>query len=229
MDSCHVRYPSRPVHHPVADGDARRRVRAAYNTMAMEAHGRYQYPNQPHGLLCLSDDTEIVTPNWRDECALILANWPSDYGLLNLSETTATQTYGHMPTRGEIIESPSTLAFVATLVPSSVWSRFSGLDERFVGYGMDDTDFDLRLLHAGLRIGVVGGVTIKHTGTVAYQRANGGWEGVQRLCGISYDRFYEKWGLAVPENREMKFFGTEEHLNRSVCGCAKDVDNGKVG
>jgi hypothetical protein len=169
-------------------------------------------------LIVLGDDTEMITPCWLTECERLLSAWPSDFGLLNLSEPTTEQTYG---TSSPLIHAHTTLAWMATLVPRRVWDQIGEWDERFAGYGFDDTDYCLRLLHAGYKLGVTNVARVLHKGTVSYQEIFGGWGGVQQRAFLNYRLFYDKWTLPEPSTPRIEFFQCAEHFNRDSCRCVR--------
>jgi len=147
-------------------------------------------------LFILGDDTDMLTPRWPWRIREFFKHWPSEYGMVNVSETTRTKPPLQMH---EVEESPVSLAFVGTLIPRFVWNKIGPMDERYVGYGFDDIDYCVRLWRAGLKIGVCGAATIKHEkGTVGYQRALGSWDEVIQKCETNYVSFYAKWGLPLP-------------------------------
>ncbi len=184
-------------------------INAAFNSAARRAGSQDDF-------LLTNDDIEFLTPNWLLHIEALLAAWPREYGLLNLAATTTEATYGRFPGDAPI-EAPTTLSFVATLIPRWIWDEIGPLDQEYVGYGWDDTDYFLRVLHAGYKIGITGAATIRHTGTVAFKRA-----GLTKEQGrLNYDRFHAKWGLVPDPGREFKFLPAAPHFRRQSCECAR--------
>ncbi len=104
---------------------------------------------------------------------------------------------------------------MATVIPRWIWDEIGPLDQEYVGYGWDDTDYFLRVLHAGYKIGITGAACIRHKGTVAFKRA-----GLTKERGwLNYDRFHAKWGIPPDPNRETKFLPAAPHFRRQACGC----------
>jgi hypothetical protein len=169
-------------------------------------------------MIQLGDDTEMLTPGWLSRCENLLSRWPAEFGALNLSEPSTLGVYGRHA--DPAIECPSTFAFFATLIPRRIWNEIGPEDERFRGYGFDDTDYCIRLLHAGYRLGITDAATVFHKGTAGHQMRDGGWEGVQRRAGVSYEAFYEKWKLQRPEVPHIEFFPAADHFRRQACRCA---------
>jgi len=57
---------------------------------------------------------------------------------------------------------PKKLCFICVYLPRSTIERVGLLDERFVGYGYDDDDYCLRILGAGLHLGIFNGCIVDH-------------------------------------------------------------------
>lgn len=171
-------------------------------------------------LLILQDDTAVLTPDWLNECEELLAAWPKEYGLLDLSQTTTARAYGREASKADPIEAPTTIAFTGATIPRHIWDEIGPLDDRFTGYGHDDSDYCLRLLHAGYKIGITGAAMIehKHKGTEGFRRKLG-VEGINKQAVVNYDLFHAKWGLLRPETMEMKFLQAAPHFLRQGCAC----------
>jgi GT2 family glycosyltransferase/SAM-dependent methyltransferase len=61
---------------------------------------------------------------------------------------------------------PDTLAFVCVYIPWSTYTRVGPLDERFTGYGFEDTDYCIRVRAAGLQLAVWKGCAVDHGGSL---------------------------------------------------------------
>jgi GT2 family glycosyltransferase len=59
---------------------------------------------------------------------------------------------------------PEALAFICVFLPQRIYQSIGPLDERFSGYGWEDTDYCLRLRRAGLRLGIWDGCVVDHAG-----------------------------------------------------------------
>lgn len=69
------------------------------------------------------------------------------------------------PDPGEVIVDPGGHHLFWSLsfsVSRTTWERIGGFDERFVGYGAEDTDFGQRAARAGIPLAWVGGATALH-------------------------------------------------------------------
>ncbi len=161
-------------------------------------------------IVLLNDDLDILTPNWAQRAEALATAWPSNFGVLAFNESTAVH--------GAVVESARAGAFIGAVIPRHIWDRFPW-DERYTGYGFEDTDFCLQLWHAGYKVGVTDAVTIRHTGTVGYMRRLGSWDAVQIACNRSFEAFYAKWGIPIPEPRRIEAFLAADHLNRARCTC----------
>lgn len=95
--------------------------------------------------------------------------------------------------RGSMVrDEPRMVCFVCVYIPRSTINTVGLLDERFVGYGLDDDDYCLRVRNAGLKIGVFDGCYVDHASLKSSFRgeagAGGDFTGNMRL-------FIEKWGV----------------------------------
>lgn len=152
-------------------------------------------------ILIMGDDTRVVSQRWLARCSELLADWPAGYGLINLCEIDIEG----------IQESRTTFAFVATLIPRKIWRQIGQMDESYTGYGWDDTDYCVRVLHAGLRIGITGTARIKHAGSGTYGKI----PGIEAMTTHNRERFSEKWGVPV----EQGFLPSLPHIERRGCAC----------
>lgn len=196
----------------------------ALNVMIAGCPGDYD-------ICVMGDDCNIITPNWLSRSERLLSNWPKEAGMLNFVETglLAFGDYSHwhrtVTERGtldtEPFYTPSTQPLAGSLIPRPVYERIGLFDSRFVGYGYDDVDYCVRLLHAGLQIGLTGVAQYEHKGRVSYERALSGNVGTLITTStLNRVLFYEKWGLPIappgfPDGRP--------HFNRESCGCGVGI------
>lgn len=166
-------------------------------------------------LLILEDDMLMLTPHWRSTLERFMERWPADYGVVQIATTADPEVK-----RDEIRESLTTVGLGVSLIPRRVWNAVGTMDERYVGYGYEDTDYCVRLLHAGYRIGVTGAVLVEHRGgQIGYTRRLGSYEAVLEQCRVNRDLFYKKWGIPAPADGEIRFEPAPPHLTRATCGC----------
>ena len=83
------------------------------------------------------------------------------------------------------------VCFVCFLIPRRTIERVGLLYERFVGYGMDDDDYSLRVRHAGLRIAVHDDCFVDHVQLESSYRGAAGAGGDFRP---NLELFKRKWG-----------------------------------
>jgi len=162
-------------------------------------------------LVLVNDDMTIVTARWLERIATVLATLPPTVGIVNLSEMGIPA--------GTIVIADKTVAFLGAAIPRWAWTAIGPWDERYTGYGYEDTDYCFRLWHAGYHIGLTATVRIDHAGTVGYIRRLGSWEAVRQLCDRSFEAFYTKWGLPMPEPRQIEGFAAAPHMLRIGCTC----------
>lgn len=114
-------------------------------------------------LLIIGDDSIITTSDWHTNSVQILERHAS-YGLISPqiigSVATAEQTIPTTP--GAVVECPKELCFVAILIRRKAWNEIGPMDERFVGYGFDDTDYCIRARAIGWKLGVTSDIIAQH-------------------------------------------------------------------
>jgi hypothetical protein len=121
-------------------------------------------------LLVLNDDTEMITPRWHDVAVTTLARIQlRRYGLLSFSISQKENVGNHdqaldknLSPNGGVKESMKTICFIAALIRRTTWDKVGPMDERFVGYGFEDNDYNARVWNAGDRVGIISAVVVKH-------------------------------------------------------------------
>ena len=141
-------------------------------------------------VILLNDDALLKTPlgftklqrAYLDACGVVSATM-HNVGNANQFPKALTPT---------MRDEPRTLCFVCVFIPRVVIDIVGLLDERFVGYGLDDDDYCLRCRNAGLKLGIFDGCYVDHGSLTSSFRglagAGGDFSGNMRL-------FIEKWGF----------------------------------
>lgn len=83
---------------------------------------------------------------------------PGGYPLDRLAELDDPHPARPAPAPGKVVhhENPGLFWSLSFALSLEAWSRTGGFDERYVGYGAEDTDFGQRLKAAGIGLGWVG-------------------------------------------------------------------------
>ena len=87
---------------------------------------------------------------------------------------------------------PRMVCFVCVYIPRRTIEVVGLLDERFVGYGMDDDDYSLRVRNAGLKLGIFDGCYVDH-GSLTSSYRGGPVNGGDFRPNMKL--FIEKWGV----------------------------------
>lgn len=157
-------------------------------------------------ILVLNDDTEMITPRWADAAETMLQRIAlRNYGLISLS-ISKKDNVGNwdqaldpdLSPNGGVKESMKTLCFVAVVIRRSTWDKVGPLDERFVGYGFDDNDYNVRVWRSGKRCGIVSSVVVKHGKpqypfSSSYARYNS-MEMMNEMWNVNHRMIEEKYG-----------------------------------
>jgi len=160
-------------------------------------------------LFVLNDDTEMQTPEWQARvCYLMDLARELKFGLLACGIVGGVgndeQRAERLPVGG-ITECTRTVCFIAVGIPREIWNRVGPLDERFVGYGFDDDDYNRRVKAAGFKCGATSAVIVAHgragfPHSSSYMRLLGSqeWDRQYKLNG---QIFQAKYGQQSLRNR----------------------------
>ena len=186
----------------------------AFNTGVRAAHAK-------HDIVCFSDDVVIRSKGWFSALVERFDDWPDEYGLLTCAEQSTSTVYGHRLHPDEIVDLPDIALGAGILIPRRVLKQIGPWDETFVGYGFDDFDYGVRLLHAGYRLGITGAVVLDNlTQAAGWVKRLGSYEAVLAHQDINYYRFHEKWHGAIPEKPwVVQRPVTNDHFRRQGCSC----------
>lgn len=86
----------------------------------------------------------------------------------------------------------ASIAFVCVFIPWLVFRSVGPLDEQYVGYGFEDTDYWMRCVQIGLRIGIWDGCVVDHSGKL--KSTFRGVAGQPQLFRQNQILFQNKWG-----------------------------------
>jgi GT2 family glycosyltransferase len=175
-----------------------------------------------HDIVALGDDVEILTDHWASRMLWRLAQWPAAYGLLACAETTTASVYGRYPDTSDIIDLPDVALGAGIMIPRPILDLVGPWDETLVGYGFDDFDYGVRLLHVGCRLGITGVVMLENSRQASgWQRRLGSYEAVVAKGDVNFQIFHEKWYGRVPEKPwVIKRPTVADHFLRQACLCS---------
>jgi len=177
-----------------------------------------------HDVVVLGDDVEILTSNWLQAIRQLFDSWPMAYGLLSFAETTTPGVYGRMPPPLSPIEMPTVATGSGIAMPRRILKEIGPWDETLIGYGFDDFDYGLRLLHAGYLLGVAGDVML-HTDAQAagWVKRLGSWEAMLKKQDVNFELFHRKWtGCVPPRPWVVERPETDVHFKRFACHCREE-------
>lgn len=142
------------------------------------------------GAFLLNDDGLLKTSQGFSEIAW-LADAHPDFGII-APVTNVTGAREQTP-HGIGLREVRNIAFVCVYVPRRTIDTVGLLDERFVTYGWEDTDYCHRVRQAGLKIGVYDDCFVDHASLQSTFRG-----GPHSAGDIEPGRkiFHEKWGFA---------------------------------
>jgi hypothetical protein len=142
------------------------------------------------GYIILNDDAILKTPGGFSVLQQAAKDHP-EYGII----AATTNNVGNLNQRPQGIglrEDPRMVCFVCVYFPRTTIETVGLLDERFVGYGMDDDDYCLRVRNAGLKIGIHDGCFVDHGSLKSSYRGDPGKTADFRP---NLELFKQKWGV----------------------------------
>jgi GT2 family glycosyltransferase len=141
-------------------------------------------------VILLNDDALLETSQGFSAMAEASRVW-RDLGVIAAACDTVGNPNQFRKTTTLMRSEPRMVCFVCVFIPRSTIDKVGLLDERFVGYGLDDDDYCLRVRNAGLKIGIFDGCYVDHSSLKSSFRgeagAGGDFTGNMKL-------FIEKWG-----------------------------------
>lgn len=172
-------------------------------------------------IVAFGDDVDILTDGWATALMYRFGDWPAAYGLLACAEMTTSSVYGRNPDATDIIELPDVALGAGIMLQRSVLEEIGPWDETLIGYGFDDFDYGVRLLHAGYLLGITGAVLLNNVEQAsAWVRRLGSYEAVLAKGEVNFQRFHEKWfGRVPPRPWVIERPTVAEHFFRQACRC----------
>jgi GT2 family glycosyltransferase len=114
-------------------------------------------------VILLNDDTELLTEKGFS-CLEKAADEHPEYGVLSCGIHGAVCNPLQEPTgENELRDVQNMVAFVCVFIRHTLIQAIGLLDERFTGYGCDDSDYCRRALMHGWRVGVWDGCSVDHS------------------------------------------------------------------
>ena len=158
--------------------------------------------SQPHSdIVVMNDDVVVQSERFVEslEQALALAR-SHGFGVISpiIRGGVGNPDQAKTVPQGEIHLTRKSVCFVTAAVPREVWNELGGLDEEFLGYGFEDTDFCRRVVEAGWKLGVTGAARVEHgdgeqTHSVTFIKKFGG-EKFEEMFQEASNVFKKKWG-----------------------------------
>lgn len=142
-------------------------------------------------VVVLNDDALLETPGGFTALQRCAEAHP-EFGIISTACNNVGNINQHNRGTGGLRREPRMVCFVAVLIPRRTIEKVGMLDERFVGYGLDDDDYSKRVLDAGLQIGIFDGCFVDHSKLKSSYRGEPAAGGDFRP---NLQRFIEKWGV----------------------------------
>lgn len=151
---------------------------------------RHAFLRQRSGVvILLNDDAQLETPGGFTRLA-DLTEKHTDFGIISAVTNSVGNPAQQRRAGPPLLRTERRmLCFIAVAIHRRAWGPVGELDERFVGYGMDDDDYSLRVRRAGLKLGIWDGCFVDHRCLKSTFRGNGAADFSGNL-----ELFKQKWG-----------------------------------
>jgi len=140
-------------------------------------------------VVILNDDALLKTPGGFSLLQQSAADHP-EYGIISAT-CNSVGNRNQWPQGIGLREDPRMVCFVAVLIPRRTINAVGLLDERFIGYGLEDDDYCLRVRCAGLKVGIHDGCYVDHGSLKSTFRGN---PLAPADLSVGKNIFVEKWG-----------------------------------
>ena len=144
--------------------------------------------------LILNDDALLETHGGFTMIQQI-AEAHSDYGIISSACNNVGNRNQWQQAGGTLRDEPRMVCFTCVLIPRRTIDTVGLLDERFLGYGLDDDDYSLRVRKAGLKIGIYDGCFVDHSKLKSSFREERTGNNAPGDFRPNMKLFIEKWGV----------------------------------
>lgn len=141
------------------------------------------------GVVLLNDDALLQSPGGFSLLAKAARDCP-EIGIVS-AVTNIVGNLNQGPKGIGLRTDDRMVCFVAIYIPRTTIDRVGLLDERYVGYGLDDDDYSFRVRAAGLKIGIHDGCEVDHASLKSTYRGD---PRKPADFGPNLKLFIEKWG-----------------------------------
>lgn len=141
------------------------------------------------GVVILGDDGLLRTPGGFSILARA-AEEHQEIGIVS-AVTNSVGNLNQTPKGFGLRTDDRMVCFVAVYIPRRTIETVGLLDERYVGYGLDDDDYCLRITKAGMKIGIHDGCFVDHLSLKSTYRGD---PRTPADFHPNLRRFIEKWG-----------------------------------
>lgn len=158
-------------------------------------------------VILLNDDALLTTPGGFTALAAVAADHP-EYGVI-AAACDNTGNRNQSPRNIGLREDPRMVCFVCVYIPRRTIEKVGLLDERYVGYGMDDDDYCFSVRKAGLKVGIFDHCIVDHRSLTSSYRGNPRAPSDFRS---NMKLFIDKWGhdnRGVPRDVALRRWGLQ--------------------
>ena len=141
-------------------------------------------------VIIMNDDALLDTPNGFGALSKAMPGYGLGAAITNNAGNLNQVRLPQVPGRRH--DEPRMVCFIAVYSPRHIINSVGLLDEQFIGYGMDDDDYSLRVRNAGYKIGIFDGCYVDHASLKSEYRGGPVTGGDFRP---NLRRFIEKWGV----------------------------------
>lgn len=140
-------------------------------------------------IILMNDDARLLTRGGFQK----LAAAGADYALTSSAVTgccgNPRQIHRNRFSGSRVEANP--IAFICVFIPRAIWKQIGQLDERFDGYGCEDTDYCYRVTRAGLQMGICDDCLVEHGKLPSTFRTR---PDITEIHKHARAKLYAKWG-----------------------------------
>ena len=189
--------------HDIIDPSGWQTIQAPDGPFIYSRNGNLGINQTKDSVLLVNDDCRFVKSDTIERLEHVMEIHP-EIGILSPKIDGGVGNADQSGVSTSVLYTQMRLAFVCVLIRRAVIDEIGLLDERFNGYGQEDTDYCRRAVIAGWKLACTADAVVKHghgnqKWSSSFQRVNNGHEQAH-ATEVAGQRYFEKWGDSKYKN-----------------------------